>query len=118
MTFAASNTRTMPLGPGTTVTGMSEESTGDPVRIAAGGVVVRRELFERLNRAGRVTEVSGPAGSGKSVLLRSWIDETGLAEHAAQVSVQDEDRDPQRLGQGACQILEDAPTRHGSFART
>src|ERR1700685_4808172 len=61
------------------------------------GVVVRRELFERLNRAGRVTEVSGPAGSGKSVLLRSWIDEAALAEHVAQVSVQESDRDPRRF---------------------
>src|ERR1700691_5745514 len=97
MTFAASNTRTMPLGPSLQATAMSERSAADPVRVVSGGVVVRRELFERLNRAGRVTEVSGPAGSGKSVLLRSWIDEAGLAEHAAQVSVTDEDRDPRRF---------------------
>ena len=97
MTLATSNAMTVPLGPCLTVTGMSEKSTRDPVRVAAGGVVIRRELFERLDRAGRVTEVSGTAGSGKSVLLRSWIDEAGLAEHAAQVPVQDEDRDPQRF---------------------
>jgi LuxR family transcriptional regulator, maltose regulon positive regulatory protein len=97
MTFAAGNTRTVPLGPCIKVTDMSEKSAGDPVRVVSGGMVVRRELFERLNRAGRVTEVSGPAGSGKSVLLRSWIDEAALAEHAAHVSVQDEDRDPQRF---------------------
>jgi LuxR family transcriptional regulator, maltose regulon positive regulatory protein len=97
MTFAASNTGTVPLGPCTKVTGMSEKSAGDPVRVVSGGVVVRRELFERLNRAGRVTEVSGPAGSGKSVLLRSWIDEADLADHAAQVSVPDEDCDPRRF---------------------
>jgi LuxR family maltose regulon positive regulatory protein len=36
------------------------------------GVIVRRELFGRLNTAGRVTEVSAPAGSGKTLLLRSW----------------------------------------------
>jgi LuxR family maltose regulon positive regulatory protein len=76
---------------------MSEKSTGDPDRAVSGGVVLRPELFERLNRAGRVTEVSGPAGSGKSVLLRSWIEEADLAEHAAQVSVQDADRDPRRF---------------------
>jgi LuxR family transcriptional regulator, maltose regulon positive regulatory protein len=97
MTFAASNTKTVPLDPCIKVPGMSGESAGDPVQVAAGGVVVRRELFERLNRAGRVTEVSGPAGSGKSVLLRSWIDGAALAEHAAQVSVPDEDCDPQRF---------------------
>ena len=80
MTFAASNTRTVPLDPCIKVTDMSEQSTGDPGRVVRGGVVVRRELFERLNQAGRVTEVSGPAGSGKSMLLRSWIDESGMAE--------------------------------------
>src|ERR1700684_3268347 len=78
MTFAVSNTRTVPLDPRLEAPGMSEKSAGDPVRVGGGGVVLRRELFERLSRAGRVTEVSGPAGSGKSVLLRSWIDEAGL----------------------------------------
>ena len=97
MTLVAVDTRTAPLGSCIKVTGMSEKPAGDPDRDVRGGVVVRRELFEWLNRAGRVTEVSGPAGSGKSVLLRSWIDETGLAEHAAQVSVPEEDLDPRRF---------------------
>jgi LuxR family maltose regulon positive regulatory protein len=105
MTFAASNTRTVPPGPCIAVTGMSEKSTGDPAPVVNGGVVVRRELFERLNRAGRVTEVSAPAGSGKSVLLRSWIDETGLTEHAAQVSVQE--CDPQRFWTSVTDALRD-----------
>jgi LuxR family transcriptional regulator, maltose regulon positive regulatory protein len=97
MTLVATETRTVPLGARIQVTGVSERSAGDPDRDVSGGVVVRRELFERLNRARRVTEVSGPAGSGKSVLLRSWIGEAGLAEHVAQVSVQEEDHDPQRF---------------------
>src|SRR5580658_1225778 len=97
MTLVATDTRTVPLGPCIKVTGMSAKSAGDLHRDVRGGVVVRRELFERLNRAGRVAEVSGPAGSGKSVLLRSWIDEAALAEHVAQVSVPEEDRDPQRF---------------------
>jgi LuxR family maltose regulon positive regulatory protein len=54
-------------------------------------------LFERLGRAGRVTQVSAPAGSGKTFLLRSWIDAAGLTERAAWVSVQDEEHDPQRF---------------------
>ena len=41
--------------------------------------------------------LSAPAGSGKTVLLRSWIAEAGLAERAAWVSVHGEDRDPQRF---------------------
>jgi LuxR family transcriptional regulator, maltose regulon positive regulatory protein len=40
---------------------------------------------------------SAPAGSGKTVLLRSWIAEEGLAERAAWVSVRGRDRDPQRF---------------------
>jgi LuxR family transcriptional regulator, maltose regulon positive regulatory protein len=107
MTFAASNTRTVPLRPCLQATGMSERSAGDPVRVVSGGVVVRGELFERLNRAGRVTEVSGPAGSGKSVLLRSWIDEAALAERVAQVSVQDSDRDPRRFWTLVVEALRD-----------
>jgi LuxR family maltose regulon positive regulatory protein len=107
MTFAASSTSIVPLGPYITVTGPSEKSAGDPIPMVRGGVVVRHELIERLNRAGRVTEVSGPAGSGKTVLLRSWIDESALAEHAAQVSVEDEDRDPQRFWTSVVDALRD-----------
>ena len=41
--------------------------------------------------------VSAPPGSGKTVLLRSWIDAAGLAERAAWVPVGRDERDPQRL---------------------
>jgi LuxR family maltose regulon positive regulatory protein len=44
-----------------------------------------------------VTTVSAPPGSGKTVLLRSWIGEAGLAGHAAWVPVERDERDPQRL---------------------
>src|ERR1700728_2388214 len=97
MTFVASRTKTVPSDPGLKLTGTSGKSASHPEADARARVIVRRELFERLNRAGRVTEVSGPAGSGKSVLLRSWIDEAALAEHVAQVPVQDSDRDPRRF---------------------
>jgi LuxR family transcriptional regulator, maltose regulon positive regulatory protein len=60
-------------------------------------VVYRPRLFERLDRAGRVTEVSAPAGSGKTVLLRSWISEYGLADRAGWVPVQRDERDQQRF---------------------
>ncbi|HEX3492262.1 MAG TPA: LuxR C-terminal-related transcriptional regulator [Streptosporangiaceae bacterium] len=50
-----------------------------------------------LREAGRVTEVSAPAGSGKTLLLRSWIAAAGLADHAAWVPVQREERDAQRF---------------------
>ena len=61
------------------------------------GVVSRPGLFERLARARRVVQVSAPPGSGKTILLRSWIAATGLAGRAAWVSVPGEVRDPQRL---------------------
>ena len=66
-------------------------------RQPAGGVVSRHALFSQLSDAGRVTVLSAPAGSGKTVLLRSWIAEAGLAERTAWVSVHGEDRDPQRF---------------------
>ena len=63
----------------------------------AGGVVSRIALFERLRGSARVTMVSAPPGSGKTVLLRSWISETGLAERAAWVTAGRGERDPQRF---------------------
>ena len=47
----------------------------------------RPGLFRRLDQAQRVVQVSAPPGSGKTVLLRSWIAESGLAACAAWVSV-------------------------------
>ena len=44
-----------------------------------------------------MTVVSAPAGSGKTVLLRSWIAEAGLAGRAAWVAAGREERDPQRF---------------------
>ena len=54
-------------------------------------------LWERLGEAARVTAVSAPPGSGKTVLLRSWISAAGLAEYAAWVPVGRDEGDPQRL---------------------
>ena len=44
-----------------------------------------------------MTVVSAPPGSGKSVLLRSWIGEAGLQDSTGWVSVGRDDRDPQRF---------------------
>ncbi|MGH3285732.1 MAG: AAA family ATPase, partial [Streptosporangiaceae bacterium] len=63
----------------------------------AGGIVSRPRLFERLATPARVTMVSAPPGSGKTVLMRSWISAAGLAERAAWVPVRREERDPQRF---------------------
>ena len=44
-----------------------------------------------------MTVVSAPAGSGKTVLLRSWLAEAGRAGRAAWVAAGREERDPQRF---------------------
>jgi LuxR family transcriptional regulator, maltose regulon positive regulatory protein len=61
------------------------------------GVVSRPGLFARLANAERVLQISASAGSGKTVLVRSWIAEAGLARSAAWVSVDGKERDPQRF---------------------
>ena len=63
----------------------------------SGGVVARPGLFGRLGGPARVSVVSAPAGSGKTVLLRSWIAGAGLAGRAAWVAAGREERDPQRF---------------------
>ncbi len=60
-------------------------------------VVSRPGLWARLWASARVTVVSAPAGSGKTVLLRSWISESGLAERAAWVTLGRDEPDPQRF---------------------
>ena len=77
--------------------GRSPATGGRPVPAVRGGIVSRRALFERLGRAGRVTQLSALAGSGKTFLLRSWIDAAALTGRAAWVSVPDDERDPQRF---------------------
>jgi LuxR family maltose regulon positive regulatory protein len=59
-----------------------------------GGIVSRPRLFNRLEAA-RVTVVSAPAGSGKTVLLRSCIGHAGLTGRAAWVPVGRGEGDPQ-----------------------
>src|ERR1700677_513808 len=72
--------------------GTSDALTAPPVQA---GVVSRSALFERLAEAERVVLISAPAGSGKTVLMRSWIAAAGLARDAAWVPVDGEERDPQ-----------------------
>src|SRR5215831_16463184 len=89
-------------GRGPTVSAMGpagqHRATGAPVAPAVGGgIVSRRALLDILGNAGRVSVVSAPAGSGKTLLLRSWIAESGMAERAAWVPGQPEVHDPQRF---------------------
>jgi LuxR family transcriptional regulator, maltose regulon positive regulatory protein len=77
--------------------GKSDAVVGRVVRPGTGGVVSRSGLFERLGESARVTVVSAPPGSGKTVLLRSWIGAAGLGDRSAWVPVGRDERDPQRF---------------------
>ena len=59
----------------------------------------RRPLFDRLSRVGpgEVVLPCAPAGSGKTALLRSWVESEGLADRVAWVSVERAERDAQRF---------------------
>jgi LuxR family maltose regulon positive regulatory protein len=64
--------------------------------------------------AGGVTLVSAPAGSGKTILLQSWLDATGMRERTAFVSVERDEHDAQRFWLSVVDALrgaagEDAP---------
>ncbi|MFE7114162.1 LuxR C-terminal-related transcriptional regulator [Streptomyces sp. NPDC057654] len=62
------------------------------------GRVQRPALYERLSAAGRVTVISAPAGSGKTVLAREWADQAGGADRIAwTAAVGPDGRDPQRF---------------------
>ena len=60
-------------------------------------IVARPGLFGRLGGPARVTVVVAPAGSGKTVLLRSWISQPSLAGCAAWVPTGRDERDPQHF---------------------
>ena len=70
---------------------------GDAARPGAEGIVSRPRLFGRLAAQARVTVVSALAGSGKTVLLRSWISQAGAASCAAWVPVGRAEHDPQQF---------------------
>src|SRR5271157_1000755 len=89
----------------------TERTTSVPRR----SPVVRPALLERLSAgyAGGVTLISAPAGSGKTVLLRSWIDAAGLGERTAWVSVERDERDEQRFWLAVVEALRTAAGMEG-----
>jgi LuxR family maltose regulon positive regulatory protein len=81
---------------------------------ARGGstAVARPGLFEALADSARVTQISAPAGSGKTFLVRTWIAAAGLSADAAWVTVGREERDSQRFWLSVLDALR--ATRSGS----
>jgi LuxR family transcriptional regulator, maltose regulon positive regulatory protein len=75
----------------------SDAVVGGVAGPGAGGIVSRPRLFRRLAASARVTVVSASPGSGKTVLLRSWISQAGAAGGAAWVTVRRGERDPQQF---------------------
>jgi LuxR family maltose regulon positive regulatory protein len=83
-------------------------------------LVARPELFDRLSAAGpgQVLLVCAPAGSGKTVLLRSWAESERRAERVAWVSVERGEGDAQRFWQALIAALADADGAVGRPAAT
>jgi LuxR family maltose regulon positive regulatory protein len=84
--------------------GIDLASHGGPLattqeRSTQGRLVRREALFEQLSAApaGGVVLVCGPAGSGKTMLLRSWVEAEGLSETVAWVAVERGEQDAQRF---------------------
>ena len=65
--------------------------------VGRAAVVSRPALYRRLDQTARVMVISASAGSGKTVLLRSWISSASLAGRAAWVPVDRDEHDPQRF---------------------
>jgi len=83
-----------------TIGGVGPAEPSEPIARGAhpgAGAVSRPALCERLGGPARVMVVSAPPGSGKTVLLQSWIGAAGLADRAAWVPVGRDERDPQRF---------------------
>ena len=88
-----------------------------PERLPARDRVVRREaLFERLSETppGGVVLVCGPAGSGKTVLLRSWVEAGGFGERVAWVGLEPGERDAQRFRLSLIDALAGAVDEEGA----
>jgi len=80
----------------------------------AAGVVERHALFDLLDRGvqGPVTLVCAPAGSGKTMLVRSWLESRGPPMAVARLAVASDESDATRFW-GA---VTDALRRSGAVA--
>ena len=67
----------------------------------------RPRLFDRLDSAARVTQISSPAGSGKTFLVRSWLSASGLTDSTAWAAVPGGEQDPQQFWISVLDALKD-----------
>jgi LuxR family maltose regulon positive regulatory protein len=74
-----------------------DAGVGRTIDPSARGIVSRPRLWGRLDDSSRVTVVSAPPGSGKTILLRSWTGRTDMAGRVAWVPVDRDEQDAQRL---------------------
>jgi len=88
--------------------GSAAAAGGGAAHPGAEGIVSRPRLFGRLGAA-RVTVVSASPGSGKTMLLRSWIGQAAAAECVAWVPAGRGERDPQRFWLSALAALRQTP---------
>src|ERR1700729_2318906 len=65
--------------------------------VGRANTVARPGLLGRLDGPARGTVVVAPPGSGKTVMLRSWLSQASLSGRAAWVPAGREERDPQRF---------------------
>jgi LuxR family maltose regulon positive regulatory protein len=94
-------------------------STGVQRLPAPRGLVPRRSLLDRLSAAGpgEVILVCAPAGSGKTVLVRSWVESARAADPLAWISVEREERDAQRFWLSVIDGVADAVGPDGFVGR-
>src|SRR5262249_23265367 len=83
----------------------SAVGSGGAARPGAEGIVSRPRLVGRLGASARVTVGSAPPGSGKTVLLRSWISQAGAASCAGWVPVGRAKHDPPQFWLSALAAL-------------
>jgi LuxR family maltose regulon positive regulatory protein len=84
-------------------------SVGSPTLVA------RTALFELLSagQSGGITLVSAPAGSGKTALLRSWVDAARLGDRTGWVSVERDESDAQHFWLAVVDALRGAAGEQG-----
>src|SRR4029079_3474330 len=83
------------------------------------GLVQRMLWLERLTGEGPgvLVVICAPAGSGKTELLRSWVDAEGLADQVAWVTVERGEHEAQRFWLSVIDELAAAARRDGVVAR-